>query len=76
MFLIDLISQNVRSFTTFSNLLDPLQYETTLIVKNDFILKMTPERGTKHFITSQKRDFLAQHPKKPLNKMTHPDGKK
>ena len=34
-------------------------------VKNDLILKMTPETGRKHFITSQKLDCLAQHPKKP-----------
>ena len=35
-------------------------------VKNDLILKMKPETGEKHFLTSQKLDCLAQHPKKPI----------
>ena len=34
------------------------------IKKNDLILKMTPENRRKQFITSQKLDSLAQHPKK------------
>ena len=47
-----------------------ITYESSmhpLIVTNDLMLKMIRETGAKHFITSQKLDCLAQHPKKILN---------
>ena len=45
-----------------------------MVVRNDLILKMTPGKKRKIFITSQKLDCLAQHPKKLLNQNdTYPD---
>ena len=48
MFFIDLISQNAHSFRTLSYLLEVLQSETALPLKNDLILKMLSEEGANH----------------------------
>ena len=37
------------------------------IVKNDIILKMTPEKRRKIFHNQAKASLLSQHPEKPLD---------